>query len=76
MDGPGSFRGRTLCTSAEGTCLGGKQLRVCMLKHLKVLHDSGGGDVACGWQAWPFCKVCEYLGSSIRWAATVCHPHD
>ena len=26
--------------SAEGTCLGGKQLRVCMLKHRQVLHDS------------------------------------
>lgn len=29
------------CTaSAKGTCLGGKQLSVCMLKGLQVLHDA------------------------------------
>ena len=27
--------------SAERTRLGGKQLRVCMLEHVQVLHDSG-----------------------------------
>lgn len=36
------------CTaSAEGTCLGREQLRVCMLKHLQVLRDSRRW--RCGW---------------------------
>lgn len=33
--------------SAEWTCLGGKQLWVCKLKHFQVLHDTRRR--RCGW---------------------------
>lgn len=35
---------------AEGTCLGGEQLRVCVLRHPHVLWDCRSGDAAGGWR--------------------------
>ena len=56
---------------AEGACLGGQQLRACVLSTSKSFLPPGGGEVASGWQAWSSCKVgmlgmSKHVGCSHR----------